>query len=247
MLGSLLSAGANLLGGLFGKSSADANRASHESIANRNIELQKEFAQHGVRWKVADARAAGINPLAALGSPATSFSPVAIGNTSDSSMQTALTNMGQDLGRAVNATRTGGERNEAFAVTALQLEGMQLDNDIKRASLASSIQRLRQNANPPMPGEIVPSTGAGKRPDIFVGGDLQPSDPSTGSVDDTWQKRYGEPGEWLGAPIVLWHDYMGRTEPFMGEEQRRRSSSWIGRQLRRLPVFERFMPRSSGY
>lgn len=35
-----------------------------------NERIQKEFAQNGVRWKVEDARRAGIHPLAALGMPA---------------------------------------------------------------------------------------------------------------------------------------------------------------------------------
>lgn len=206
-IGSLISGGLNLIGGLFGKSSADANRASQEAMADRNIQLQKEFAQQGVRWKVADARAAGINPLAALGASTSSFAPVAIGNTSDSSMQTALSNMGQDVGRAVNATRTAPERAEAMALTTLQLDGLKLDNDIKRATLASVLQKLKANANPPFPlGEGPPD----KRPPLMFGGSRFPTDEWTSNVEDI-QKRYGEPGEWAAAPVVLFNDLMSQA------------------------------------
>ena len=55
-LGSAIGAVGSLIGG---------NIASNN--ANKQYEMQKEFAQNGIRWKVADAKAAGIHPLAALG------------------------------------------------------------------------------------------------------------------------------------------------------------------------------------
>ena len=49
---------------LGGKISSDAESSS----ASQNIVMQKEFAQKGIRWKVEDAKQAGIHPLYALGS-----------------------------------------------------------------------------------------------------------------------------------------------------------------------------------
>jgi len=67
---------------LTGKSaSEDAAAAAREArelelaMHNQNIQLQKDFAQHGIRWRVEDAKAAGIHPLAAVGAAGASYSP----------------------------------------------------------------------------------------------------------------------------------------------------------------------------
>lgn len=47
-----------------------------------NANLQREFAQNSIQWKVQDAIKAGIHPLAALGASGYSASPVQIDNSS---------------------------------------------------------------------------------------------------------------------------------------------------------------------
>lgn len=51
------------------------NLANQNAINKENLELQREFAQHGIQWKVNDAISAGIHPLAALGADTMSFTP----------------------------------------------------------------------------------------------------------------------------------------------------------------------------
>lgn len=41
----------------------------------RNEQLQREFAQHGIAWRVEDARQAGVHPMYALGGGGAAFSP----------------------------------------------------------------------------------------------------------------------------------------------------------------------------
>lgn len=152
MLGSLISAGTSILGGLLGKSSADATRDAQQAMAERNIQMQEEFAKKGIRWRVADAKAAGIHPIYALGSGGASFSPVSAAFSSDTSLPNALASAGQDIGRAIDKTRTANERVDVRAATALQLEGLKLDNDLKRAEIASKTARLRADqVGPPLP------------------------------------------------------------------------------------------------
>lgn len=141
MLPALISAGANIVGGFLGKQSAEKN-------AERNIKLQKDFAQQGIRWKVADAKAAGIHPLAALGAQTTSFSPISVGNP----LGEGLASAGQDISRAVNATRTAPERADAYTKTVqdLNVRRMGLENEL----LASQIAKINQAGIPPaMPSE----------------------------------------------------------------------------------------------
>lgn len=112
-----------------------------------NIDAQKEFAQHGIRWRVQDAIDAGIHPLAALGSPGASFSPVSVGDTSPGR---ALSNFGQDVSRAVQATRTRDERALAdlrLASARADLDGKVIDNQIR----ASELRRMNQPGQVPFP------------------------------------------------------------------------------------------------
>lgn len=152
MLGAALAAGANIIGGLMGKKSADAARHSQEQMAAQNIALQREFAQSGIQWKVEDAKKAGVHPIYALGAPTHSFAPVSISSTADNSMPAAMSAAGQDIGRAINSTRTEAQRVDAFtrASQALTLERGQLENEILRADLASKTGRLRSPGSPPM-------------------------------------------------------------------------------------------------
>ena len=195
MIGDIISAGANLVGGFLNRQAKKDEVAAQERMAAQNIQLQKDFAQQGIRWKVEDAKQAGIHPLYALGASTTSFSPVSISGGADTSMGDAVSRAGGDIGRAINATRTSEERSAAAAQTALQLEGLKLDNDIKKATIASAVQRIKQQANPPMPSQaagLVPNADKyEERP--LLRGDTGPFDtnPRVVNAEDI-EKRYGD-------------------------------------------------------
>lgn len=121
----MISAGANLAGGLMGRSSAEKATAA-------NIALQKQFAQKGIQWRVADANKAGIHPLYAMGAATHSFSPVAFSDP----MPNAMANMGQDISRAVASTATAEQR----VMQGLVLENAQLQNDLLRKRIAQMDQ-----------------------------------------------------------------------------------------------------------
>lgn len=162
-IGPAIGAAASLAGGLIGQGSADKARGDAERLASENIKLQKDFAQQGIRWRVNDAKLAGIHPLAALGAQTTSFAPVSISGGGDMSLARGIEGMGQDISRAVNATRTMPEREQAMVDTMrnYQLEGLRLDNEIKRADFQSRMMRLHSMANPAMPGvgNVMPGQG----------------------------------------------------------------------------------------
>lgn len=140
VLGPLISAGANLIGGIFGQSSSAKQ-------AERQMDLQVDMAKRGVRWRVADAKAAGIHPLAALGAQTASFSPIPItGNDFGAGIAAA----GQDISRAIDSTRSGTEQAGAVQKTIndLTIQRMGLENQL----LSDQIARARQpGSGPPMP------------------------------------------------------------------------------------------------
>jgi len=139
MLGTLISAGASLIGGLIGNQQKQQGQ-------EREIELQKEFAQNGLRWKVEDAQRAGIHPLAALGSSGAQYSPVGLG---DNDTAASFSSAGQDISRAIDNTRTAPERLGAVGakMQALSLDRASLENDLLRAQILD-ITRPR---SPPFP------------------------------------------------------------------------------------------------
>jgi len=137
MLPALIAAGSNLIGGII-----SGNK--QEDMAKKNIAMQKEFAQQGIRWKVEDAKAAGLHPLAALGAQTTSFSPVSIGGND---IGTGLAAAGQDISRGINATRSAGERVDAYSKTIqdLNIQRMGLENQL----LGAQIAKINQAGTPP--------------------------------------------------------------------------------------------------
>lgn len=52
------------------------NRRQQEKLLNWQLQNQKEFAQNSIQWRVADARKAGLHPLAALGTIGTTYTPM---------------------------------------------------------------------------------------------------------------------------------------------------------------------------
>jgi len=145
----LVSGAASLAGGFMNRQASQDANAQSMAMAQQNMAQQREFAQNGIRWRVEDAKAAGIHPLYALGAQVSSFSPVSVGSTADNSMGNAVANMGQDIGRAIQATRTDDERMSAYtsALSALQLERGSLENDLLRSKIAL----LQQQRNPALP------------------------------------------------------------------------------------------------
>lgn len=130
---SLISAGSSLLGGALGaSSSAKQNK--------KQMELQKEFAQKGVQWRVADAKAAGLHPLAAMGLQGSTYSPAFQTNP-----------MGDALAQAGQSIANGVRDNRISPVERSIINKNNAEADFARASAAASLQaRANQTQNSPV-------------------------------------------------------------------------------------------------
>lgn len=198
MIGPIIAAGANILGGLMNRSAAkDANQAAL-AHAQSQYEHQKEFGQNAIQWKVTDAKRAGIHPLYALGANTVSYSPVTVGHTPDN-FGSSLAAAGQDISRAVSAGASpkGRLSETAEAMSVLQLENASLQNEM----LKSQIARLNAQTPPPMPAvpgllkegkldDATPLMASGSK----ISPDLGWSDGQT--FEDRW-------GEWGGSAAGL--------------------------------------------
>lgn len=205
MIPALIAAGASLLGGLMNKSSNDDNNAAAAANAERNIAMQKEFAQSGIQWKVEDAKKAGVHPLYAIGAQGASFSPVSYAGSADTSMGSAIASSGQDISRAMQATQDKDGRVSAFDKTVqdLTIQKMGLENGI----LASQLAKQRAQIGPAMPSltDKNPLEGQGdsKRPNLHAPHGLILTPDKKESQAKAWEDEYGEAADIIGAWRML--------------------------------------------
>lgn len=143
--------------GLFGGGSNNSGYWQQLGLMREQAQLQREFAQQGIQWRVADAKAAGIHPLYALGGSGASYSPsaVSVGTGGASDLGRDLGNMGQGIGRALTAVSSKEDRDKVSydaQVRRLNLERLGLENANLASQLeASRIALNRAQVGPPMP------------------------------------------------------------------------------------------------
>lgn len=161
----------------------------------KNYNAQKEFAQNGIRWKVEDAKAAGLHPLAGLGSGSyyTPSGSIGFEQTGGQGQDYSwLADAGQNIGRAIDAKATAEERAKAEEVNDeanfLKLENMRLQNEQIKLDMVSQIARdvtasqraIRNTALPPampslrtradgaMVGTVMPGQGDSTTSSLFT-------------------------------------------------------------------------------
>lgn len=151
--GAMIGAGASLLGGVISdKSARKQQRAS--------LDAQREFAQHGIRWRVEDAKAAGLHPLYALGASTTGPSiPVM-----ESGLGRGLSEAGQHVGRAV-AAQESPDQAAARRWSLELLKSQVAESDARQMAIYSQIMRDSQQAQASSGGV---GSGAQLNPDFLT-------------------------------------------------------------------------------
>lgn len=119
------------------QAAAQADRNFQEDIFNRNVALQREFAQSGLSWKVQDAKNAGLHPLVAIGGAGASYSPQSISVGSSYTPGPDYASMGQNVARAALAAQDQTARLQSELLSA-QIDGVKLDNSMKAQRIQSS-------------------------------------------------------------------------------------------------------------
>lgn len=213
--GSLLGTGAGLAFGNRGTPASDGTFLQNQFNAQMNLSReqmaqQKEFAQHGISWRVQDAKNAGLHPLAAIGAAGASYSPTAIaGSTGEpypgspgSDMAQSLGAMGQSVGRAAAAAFTPVQKemtmNELLMQTG-KLEQQGLNNDLLRLQIAKATRDL--TAGPPM-ASVVGDTGIISGQSSSGAGAGYPSSLSTGLLGGYENKPPEIPTHMPGRPAM---------------------------------------------
>lgn len=160
----VIPAAASLVGGLI------SNR-NNRNIADQNAELQREFAQHGIKWKVQDAKEAGLHPLFGLTGTTASFSPV----TFSDALGPAVSDAGSQVGSYLaNEQRRRDEKRERSIERQVQMDQIilgqqrlrsQIHVDTAQANyynaLAADVSRKRNGAG------ATPAFGVTSDPDTI--------------------------------------------------------------------------------
>lgn len=102
-VGTIIGAGLGLLGGAL-------SNISNKDRADESYDRQKEALQNSVRWRVADAKAAGIHPLYALGQAPMNIAPMAF----EDKLGPALADAGQGLSSTISRMETPHQKAMAF-------------------------------------------------------------------------------------------------------------------------------------
>lgn len=136
-----------LVGGALSALGGSNQQREARRQADLNYERQKEFAQHGLRWKVEDAKAAGLHPLFGIGGTGAAFAsnPIHVGDNH-------LAQTGQNLARAASTLLDPSERQLRQAT----LEKLRAETQKSFAEASYFASEAARNAQ-----QRQPTTGAG--------------------------------------------------------------------------------------
>lgn len=229
-IGPAIAAATNLIGGFMGQNEAENARHQREMELARAEALQREFAQTGIQWKVADAKKAGIHPMYALGAPTMSPAVSVSSGASSNPMGAALSSMGQDISRAMVATGSASTRDAMVNTTMqeLQLKNMELRNNLVAAQIA---KLSGGQVGPPGPGDFVVPENAKpeERPPLMLGGSRWRTSPNTSPMK-AWEDQYGDEGPVASTlPLaILWNDMKKNpTHPYHPDQWPGALWKWI--------------------
>ena len=116
---------------------AKKDRQHQEDMFKRNWAMQKRFAKKGIQWRVADAKKAGIHPLAAMGANPAAGQAVHVGG--GSTMSNAMSNMGQDISRAMSAA-TKTLNSQEHRLNEAKIRNAELQNSFLEKRIANQTQ-----------------------------------------------------------------------------------------------------------
>lgn len=109
--------------------------------ADKERKRQKEFAQNSIQWRTKDALKAGIHPLAAMGMPLHSASPIMVG--------TDFGQMGQNIDNGIRRQRGASNAMETLALEKVGLENKLLGAQIRNME-TDTASKVKQFENAPV-------------------------------------------------------------------------------------------------
>jgi len=133
----------SVLGGGIGKAIEQQHAEDRQDrLRASEIAHQERFAKNALKWKVQDAKEAGIHPLAALGASTVSPSPTLVGGSGGGLSTEGL---GQDISRAISA----GMNKHQKKLLDLQVGSANADFEMKKLELIEKRRQVLGSPNDP--------------------------------------------------------------------------------------------------
>lgn len=132
-----------VVSGLFSRSESKDRISAQEQANAQNAALQREFAQKGIQWKVADAKAAGLHPLSVLGSQTIAASPTYVAADPGNAKSTFGTAIGDALAALLVQKSEVDAFKEQVALEREQLDLLRMRQEHKIREL--DIRGMHQN------------------------------------------------------------------------------------------------------
>lgn len=176
-----------------------ATAAANIWNANKQAKSQRQFAQHGLSWRVADAKRSGIHPLAALGFQGTQYSPQSLG------IGDSLKDAGQAVDNALHrATDQHSRTMASLAEERAVLENAHLKDQIisHRANRTGTPPALRRSGDPLQPPPPPEHYG-------LLLGSPQQTNPHFSDAQK-FTDRYGESADYLEGMANRFADFQYR-------------------------------------
>lgn len=148
--------GVGMLGNILQARSSNKQQAQQYS---QQASWQEKLAREGIQMRVADAKKAGIHPLAAIGAQGAYSSPVSVGGKQMADMST----FGQDVTRAAMAQSSQADRK----LMDIQLSNAKLDNEMKQIEVTTARRRLAGQLGPGLP-DLINGSKSGVSSDIQI-------------------------------------------------------------------------------
>lgn len=109
------------------------NIAAAKELNQMNIDYQEKFAKEGIQWKVADAKKAGLHPLAALGASTNSFTPVTALFARQPKTYNEYGRLGKNIGQSLyNAISRIQLKKDLQTIRNMELSNEELELEVER-------------------------------------------------------------------------------------------------------------------
>lgn len=209
--GTVISTGAQFLGGLFGKKKKGPTAADQ-------LNIQANSIRNNMAATMQAAKENGVHPLVALGMPPSGGPSFSVGGEDNSAVGDMISDVGQNIGSAVARSQSPEQRLTQSVISKQAVERGDLENELLKTQIAS----MRASMSPAIPtsnaGEMI--AGQADSGTDYLNNQLIKHENSEG-------KEAGSPSSWTtvktksGLDIMLpSKDFQDRAEdiPLIGWE-----------------------------